>query len=97
MSEDSVAFINVIDVEPERSEELVALLKEGAEQAINDRPGFMSLELLISKDRTRVVNIARWSSAQDAKAAQQDPMAAAFAKKAAEIASPNPGIYPGHL
>lgn len=93
MSDNTVAFINVVDVEPDKCDDLVTVLKEGAEQVIINRQGFVSLELLVSKDKTRVVNVAKWASAEDAKATQQDPQAAEFAKRAAELASPSPGIY----
>jgi len=88
-----VTFINVIDVDPSKQQEVIDILNEGTEQVISKRPGFMSVTILASADKSRVVNIARWESADDAKATQADPAAAAYAARTAAIATPNPGIY----
>jgi heme-degrading monooxygenase HmoA len=88
-----VTFVNVIEVDPSRQPELIELLTEGTEQVISKRPGFISSSLLASFDRTRVVNVARWESADDVKATQSDPDAAEYAKRTAEIAGASPGLY----
>lgn len=88
-----VVFINVIDVEPSRSQEVVEILNEGAEKVISKRPGFISVCLLASFDKSRVINIAHWASIEDAKATQADPAASAYAQRVAAIASPGPGVY----
>lgn len=43
--------------------------------------------------RRRVINVARWESADNVKATQADPEAAELAARTAEIATPDPGIY----
>ncbi|AZT91838.1 MULTISPECIES: antibiotic biosynthesis monooxygenase family protein [Micrococcales] len=88
-----VTFVNVIDVEPEKQPELVELLKEGTEKVMKHRPGFISVTLLASADKTRVLNVAQWESADDVKATQSDPEAAEYAKKTAGIAKASPGLY----
>lgn len=88
-----VTFVNVIDVEPSAQQEVIDLLVEGTEQVISKRPGFVSLTLLASLDKTRVINIARWDSAEDVKATQNDPEAAEYAKRTAAIAKPGPGLF----
>ncbi|MEU1605700.1 antibiotic biosynthesis monooxygenase family protein [Micromonospora matsumotoense] len=88
-----VTFINVIDVDPSRQQELIDLLAEGTEQVVSRRPGFVSVTLLASLDRTRVVNVARWESADDVKATQSDPQAAEYARRTAAIAQADPGLY----
>lgn len=88
-----VTFINIIDVDPSKQQEVVDILLEGAEQVISKRPGFISVTILASADKSRVVNIARWKSADDAKATQADPAAAEYAQRTAAIATPNPSIY----
>lgn len=90
---DPVTFINVIDVDPSKQQEVIDLLVEGGEQVMSKRPGFVSLTLLASLDKTRVVNIARWESADDVKATQADPAAAEYARRTAAIAEPRPGLY----
>lgn len=89
-----VTFINVIDVDPSRQQELIDLLKEGTERVMAKRPGFVSVTLLASADGRRVVNLARWQRAEDVKATQSDPAAAEYAKRTAAVASAAaPGVY----
>lgn len=92
-TDNGITFVNVVDVDPARQAELVALLQEGAERVIRHRPGFVSLTLLASADGTRVVNLARWRSADDVRATQADPLAAEYANRTAAIASARPGLY----
>lgn len=88
-----VTFVNVIDVEPSKQQELIDLLKEGTEKVIQHRPGFVSVTLLASTDGTRVINYAQWETADDIKATHGDPAAAAYAKRTAELAQASPNIY----
>ena len=88
-----VAFANIIDVDPEHHQEVIELLVEGIENAISQRPGFVSATVLASVDKTRVINVARWRSADDARATQSDPQARAYAERTAAIAHPQPGLY----
>ncbi|GAA1295628.1 antibiotic biosynthesis monooxygenase [Brachybacterium alimentarium] len=53
-----VTFVNVIDVEPEKQPELVELLKEGTEKVMKHRPGFISVTLLASADKTLRVRVS---------------------------------------
>jgi len=93
MSNNTVVFINVLEVDPAKKQELVDLLKEGTENVIRARSGFVSSAIFTSTDGSRVVNVARWQSAEDIKATQSDPKAAQYAKRALEIARPSPGVY----
>ncbi|HEX6421777.1 MAG TPA: antibiotic biosynthesis monooxygenase [Acidimicrobiales bacterium] len=93
MPDHTATFVNVFDVEPERQQELVDVLTAGAREVIRRRPGFVSLELLASLDGTRVVNVARWQRPDDARATTTDPAAAEHARRAAAIATANPGLY----
>ncbi len=88
-----VTFINVIDVDPSKQQEVIDLLVEATAKVMTKRPGFVSVTLLASLDKTRVVNIARWESADDVKATQGDPQAAEYARRTAALAQANPGIY----
>lgn len=88
-----VTFVNIVDVEPSRQQEVIDLLTEGTQQIMTKRPGFISVTLLASLDKTRVINIARWESADDVKATQNDPEAAKYAQRTALIAEPHPGLY----
>lgn len=93
MTDQPTTFVNVVDVDPTRQQELVELLLEGTQEVIRHRPGFISVTLLASLDGTRVVNVARWRSADDVRATQADPAAAAYARRTAEIATASPGVY----
>ncbi len=88
-----VTFINVIDVEPSKQQEVIDILREGTRLVMSERPGFRSVTILASLDKGRVVNIARWDSADDVAATQNDPAAAEYAKRTAEIATVHPGVY----
>ncbi|MFY1683351.1 antibiotic biosynthesis monooxygenase family protein [Micromonospora sp.] len=90
---DPVTFVNVIDVDPSRQQEVIDLLVEGTEKVVSRRPGFVSVTLLASLDRTRVVNVARWRSADDVRATQADPEAAEYARRTAALAQASPGLY----
>lgn len=92
-ADETVTFINVFEVEPEKQQQLVEVLNEGADKVISKRPGFISASILASKDGTRVVNYAQWRSMDDIKATREDPKALPFAKKSAELAKATPHVY----
>lgn len=93
MTGEPTTFINVIEVDPARQQELVELLTEGADEVIRHRPGFVRSTVLASLDGTRVVNCAQWSSPDDVRATQADPAAARYAQRIAAIATVSPAIY----
>lgn len=68
-------LINVFTVAPERAEELAGLLREATEQTMRFVPGFISANIHVSTDGTRVVNYAQWQSAEAYQAMLQDPTA----------------------
>ncbi|MDN5757559.1 MAG: antibiotic biosynthesis monooxygenase [Tomitella sp.] len=90
---DPVTFVNVVDVDPSKQQEVIDLLVEGTEKVMSKRPGFISVTLLASLDKSRVINVARWESAEDVKATQTDPEAAEYAKRTAALAQATPGLY----
>lgn len=88
-----VTFINVIDVDPSRRQEVIDILREGAEDVISRRPGFVSLTILANAEDDRVINIATWESLDDVRATQADPVAVDYARRTAAIATPSPSVY----
>lgn len=87
-------LINVFTVAPERAEELAALLSRSTEEVMRHVPGFISANIHLSTDRTRVVNYAQWDSAQAFAAMQADPNAQVHMRQAAELAeSFDPHLY----
>ena len=88
----AVTFVNVFSVDPDRQQELLDVLEEGV-ALMRGRPGFVGLRLLASVDGGHVVNVAEWADADAVKATRADPEAAAFAERAAALATPMPGLY----
>ncbi|WP_159941354.1 MULTISPECIES: antibiotic biosynthesis monooxygenase [unclassified Nocardiopsis] len=86
-------LVNVFEVDKEKQQQLVDVLNEGTEKIIRNRPGFVSVNILASKDGTRVINYAQWNSPEDVQATMADPEAQAYAKKAAALATAAPSMY----
>ena len=85
MSDAPLTFVNVITVRPDTCDQVVALLQEGLDEVFRHRPGFIDATLLVSMDRTRVVNVARWATAEDVAANRDDPAAAAYGPRIAAL------------
>jgi heme-degrading monooxygenase HmoA len=93
MTDAPVIAVNIIDVAPERQQELVELIREGSEEVFGPLPGFQSSTLFVSQDGTRVVNIAHWESMDAVKAVQGNPEAAAFGPRVAALGTYTVGLY----
>ena len=86
-------LINTFEVDPQNADKLVDVLHEASEP-IGRLPGFVSANLHISDDRTRVVNYVQWRSHADFEAMQKDPDARPHMKEAADLAkSYDPVFY----
>jgi heme-degrading monooxygenase HmoA len=79
-------LINVFTVDPDRSQELTALLRISTEKVMRHLPGFQSANIHLSTDGTRVVNYAQWDSAEDFRAMLADPKAQQHMADAAALA-----------
>jgi heme-degrading monooxygenase HmoA len=79
-------LINVFTVAPERASELAAMLDDATEKVMRHIPGFISANIHVSTDGTRVVNYAQWESAQACQAMLADPAAREHMAPAAELA-----------
>lgn len=90
MSDHAVEFINVMEVKPDRSQELITLLVEGTEEVIRHRPGFVSSRVLVSTDGSCVVNHVLWRQLEDLQATRGDPRVGKVAARIAAIARPRP-------
>jgi quinol monooxygenase YgiN len=93
IGDEPVTLVNVFDVEATKQQELVDILIQGTEQVIQHRPGFVSVNVLASKDGTRVLNYAQWRSQDDVKATLAHPEVQAYARRAAELARATPHVY----
>jgi hypothetical protein len=86
-------FVNVIEVNPSRYDELVAILKEGNDTVIRGRDGFISALIVASPDRSRVITVARWKSAEAVQVLQNDTVVASYVKRTAAVATANPAVF----
>ncbi|MGV9803768.1 antibiotic biosynthesis monooxygenase family protein [Mycobacterium sp. NPDC003449] len=87
-------LINVFTVEPERARELVELLSSATDEVMRHVPGFVSANIHLSTDGTRVTNYAQWQSAEAFRAMLDDPIAREHMGKCSDMAiSFEPHLY----
>jgi quinol monooxygenase YgiN len=80
-------LINVFTVAPERASELAELLRVATEQTMQFVPGFVSANIHVSTDGTRVVNYAQWQSAEAYQAMFEDPKTRGHMEVCAAVAT----------
>src|SRR5258708_35248119 len=66
-------LVNVFAVEPDNQPKVLALLQEGIETMFRKMPGWISTNLLKSRDGKQVVVYSQWRDAKDIDAFRQDP------------------------
>lgn len=88
-----LVLINTFTVQPERADELLAVLSRATEEGMLGRPGFVSANLHISADRRHVANYAQWRSQEDLDEMMRDPNAQVHMREAAGIADAFDPIY----
>lgn len=87
-------LINVFTVQPHNATELAALLNDATEGVMRHVPGFISANIHVSIDQTRVVNYAQWDSAQAYQAMLADEVAREHMSRAAALAEDfDPHLY----
>jgi quinol monooxygenase YgiN len=79
-------LINVFTVQPDRARQLVDLLTAATEEVMQHIDGFISANIHLSTDGTRVVNYAQWRSVEAMHAMQQNPTAREHMVLCAEVA-----------
>lgn len=79
-------LINTFQVEPENADELVELLHEAA-STMRKLYGFVSANLHLSTDKTRVVNYVQWRTHADFEAMLKNPDAQPHMAAAASLAT----------
>jgi len=90
-------LINVFTVAPERASELAELLRVATEETMRFVPGFISANIHVSTDGTRVINYAQWQSAEAYKAVFEDPNAREHMGACAAVATGfEPHLYTVH-
>src|SRR6201995_1948636 len=83
---DHATLINVFAVEPERARQLADLLTAATEQVMQHIDGFISANIHLSTDGTRVVNYAQWRNAEAMQAMRSNPPAQAHMTRCADLA-----------
>ena len=92
-SDGYATLINTFEVEPDQVAALTRIL-EDATDTMRRMPGFISANLHVSRDRSRVVNYAQWASDGDMQAMLRSPEAQPHLKAAADVAkSFEPVLY----
>ena len=85
-SDGYITIINTCAVAPERAEALLDFLLRATNQTIRHVPGFVSANLHVNFDRTRVVNYAQWKSREAIAAARENPKVVALMREQLKIA-----------
>ena len=71
-------LVNVFTVEPDNQAKVLPLLQEGAETMFSKMPGWISSNLLKSRDGGRVVVYSQWRDDKAIDAFRQDPRMKAY-------------------
>jgi quinol monooxygenase YgiN len=79
-------LVNVFKVDPDNQRKLLALLQEGSETMISKMPGWISTNLLESKDGRQVIIYSQWRDAKDIDAFRQDPRVKPYLQRIGELA-----------
>jgi len=87
-----VTQINVFEVEPDNVDLLVDTLKEAA-RTVTHVPGWLSANLHVSLDRTRVTNYAQCASKEAWDAVMEVIYAGGFIDRLTAVATPRPCLY----
>ena len=66
-------LVNVFTVEPDNQPKVLALLREGIETMFSKMPGWISSNLLKSRDERQVIVYSQWRDAKAIDAFRQDP------------------------
>ena len=86
-------LINTFEVDPSKADKLIEVLHE-ASNTMRKLHGFVSANLHVSTDKTRVVNYVQWQTHADFEAMHKNPDAKPHMKEAADLAkSYDPVFY----
>jgi heme-degrading monooxygenase HmoA len=79
-------LVNVFTVESGNQPEVLALLRDGSETMFSKMPGWISTNLLKSRDGKQVVVYSQWRNAEDIAAFRQDPRMKPYFERFGELA-----------
>jgi quinol monooxygenase YgiN len=89
-------MINLFKVAPERQQDALDILVEATDQHIRHRPGFISANLHVSEDGTRIVNYTQWKDPGSLEAMIADPACRHHIDAVAEFTEPDFRLYRVH-
>jgi quinol monooxygenase YgiN len=79
-------LVNILNVEIENQQALVAALKEGIEAFFSKMPGFISSSVLTGKNGRQAIIYSQWRSADDIEAFRQNPYFGPYIQRVAALA-----------
>ena len=79
-------LVNILNVEPENQQALVAALTESIETFFSKMPGFVSSSVLTAKDGRQAINYTQWRTADDIAAFRKDPRFAPYIQRLLALA-----------
>ena len=82
----AVAAINTFYVKPGKADVLLTTLIDATIRVIAHQPGFISANLHVSLDETRVINYAQWRSRNDYEMMRANPDVVPHMRRASELA-----------
>jgi quinol monooxygenase YgiN len=85
--------ITVFTVEPENQQQLIDLLVRAAKQVIQSRPGFISIIIHKSVDKTHVLSYSQWESRQAFDDVLQHATVIPYVQAILKIATIEPNFY----
>jgi len=88
-----LTLMNVLEIDPERQEELIEILETATHEVMRHIPGFISATIHRSLDGKHVSNYAQWRSLEDFERMLANPEAQAHIKAATSIAKAAPILY----
>ncbi len=87
MSDDGIILVNMMKVEPDKQEALLALLQANIDEVIRTLPGWRATRLIASGDGAGIVIYSEWDSAASIAGMRADPRMQAYFPRIAELAS----------
>ncbi len=87
MSDEPIVLINLLKVEPERQEALVALLRHNIDTVVSTLEGWKASHLIAASDGSGVAIWSEWATPAAVAAMRSDPRMLACFPKIRELAS----------
>jgi quinol monooxygenase YgiN len=85
--------ITIFTVEPENNQQLIDLLVRAAEEVIRKQPGFISINIHQSLDKSQVVSYSQWQSRQAFDEVLQHATVIPYVQAMLKIATFEPHFY----